>query len=278
MTTIIEPGPRTHTFNGESLVRDGEIIARGVPVESLIGSMSYPDMLFFQLQARTPTSAERTLLNAYLVSLCEHGLTSPSTHGPRVAASVRSPFAATAISFIASAMGPYHFGALGLAMRELIELESSGEDIEAFIDRRASAGQRIWGYGHRFHKSTASPDPDDSRPRNELADPRVGALIALADELDWGGTHLRRVREIGRVLHRRKSIPINIDGLGAGILLDMGFAPDSAMLFVIIGRLPNIARLHAEEQQQTPNRFTALATRHDPGFDRTVERDQPSPY
>ena len=212
------------------------------------------------------------MMNAYLVSLCEHGVTSPSTHGARVAASVRAPFAASAISFIAGALGPYHFGALERAMDELIELDRTGETPEQFVERHAAAGERIWGYGHRFHKS--EPGPDAEAPHHECVDPRVRALTQLADELAWQGQHLANVREIGRLLYQRKRVPINIDGVAAGLLLDMGFDPGAAMLFVIVGRLPNIARLHREEQDETPNRFTALATRHDPGFDRTVDREQ----
>ena len=275
MTTLTTEHRRAGAFLGPSIVRDGEILARGVPIGDLIGSTGFVDMLFFQLQSRSPTEAERAMLDAYLVSLCEHGVTSPSTHGARVAASVRGPFAASAISFIAGAMGPLHFGALERAMEALLELDTPGESTRAFIDRHAKARRRVWGFGHRFHKSTPDSGPD--RPLHEDADPRVRRLIELADTLGWEGRHLARVREIGRLLCERKGIPINIDGVAAGLLLDMGFAPQSALLFVVLGRLPNIARLYHEEQSETPNRFTALATGRDPGFDRTVDRDQPDP-
>jgi|GEM_PF-2394315 len=278
MTTATAETPTTEAsavgaaFDGPSLVRDGEILARGVPIGEVISSMGFVGMLFFQLQARLPSDTERRMTEAYLVSLCEHCVTSPSTHGPRVTASVRAPFAASAISFIAGAMGPYHFGALERAMIELLELDASDEPTPDFVGRRIAAGERIWGYGHRFHKSAC--DPDAPGEVAEDADPRVRGLLRLADELAWDGRHLRRVREIGRELNRRKRIPINIDGVAAGLLLDMGFTPETALLFVIVGRLPNIARLHAAEHDFTPNRFTALATRGDPGFDRTVDREQ----
>lgn len=258
-------------YEGQSLVRDGEILVRGVPIGELIGSVSLVEMLFIQLQARLPNPTERTMMDAYLVSLCEHGVTSPSTHGARVSASVRAPFAASAIGFIATAMGPFHFGALQMAMQELVEIKAAQITAEAFVELRASSGTRIWGYGHRFHKSTGEPDPE--RALHEDADPRVRRLLQLADELGWAGDHLAMVRHVGRLLHERKRIPINIDGLAAGLLLDMGFTPETAMLFVMLGRLPNIARLYQEEQNETPNRFTALATRQDPGFDRTIDRD-----
>lgn len=263
-------------YTGESAVVDGEILARGVPIGDVITSLSYVDMLFFQLQARRPSAAERRMTEAYLVSLCEHGVTSPSTHGARVAASVRAPFAGSAISFIAGAMGPYHFGALEQAMLELREVVDSGVSVEEHVEARLRSGVRIWGFGHRFHKSSdgSGNHPDAVDRFHERADPRVRRLTALADELGWAGPHTLAARRIGRLLYERKRIPINIDGIAAGLLLDMGFDPASAMLFVIIGRLPNIARLHLEEQTHTPNRFVALATNSDPGFRRTTDREQ----
>jgi len=248
----------------ESDVRDGEILVRGVPIGSLIGSVGLVDMVFVQLQARLPSRVERQMLEAYLVSLCEHGLTSPSTHGPRAAGSVRAPFAASAISFITAAMGPYHFGALELAMRDLLAIDASGDTSDEFVEGRLDADERVWGYGHRVHRCATASGLESGGP--EASDPRVRKLCALADDLGWDGRHLCRVREVGRLLHERKRIPINIDGLGAGLLLDMGFAPESALLFVILGRLANIARLHGEEQRAAPNRFTGLTVR--PGSSR----------
>lgn len=260
---------------GESRVIDGEILARGVPIGRLVAGVSFVEMLFFQMQGRYPTGVEARMMEAYLVSLCEHGVTSPSTHGARVAASVRSPLAGSAISFIAGAMGPYHFGALEQAMLELREVVSGGVAIGEHVTRRLASGVRIWGFGHRYHKSSDGTGADASTIERfqEQADPRVRALTALADELGWEGEHTRAARAIGHELYAKKKIPINIDGIGAGLLLDMGFEPTSAMLFVIVGRLPNIARLHLEEQNETPNRFVALATNEDPGFKRTTDRD-----
>lgn len=218
------------------------------------------------------------MMDAYLVSLCEHGVTSPSTHGARVAASVRAPFTAAAASFIAAACGPYHFGALEQAMIELRSLAESGEGVEAFVGRRLASGERIWGFGHRFHKSATDNSADDAIERFQAhADPRVRRLLQLADELRWSGRHLGLVREVGSEIHRRKRIPINIDGLGAALLLDMGFRPETALLFVVVGRLPNIARLYLEELAQPVNRFVALATADDPGFHRTMVRDLDAP-
>ena len=261
---------------GESAVLDGEILARGVPIGALVGTLGFVEMVFFQVLGRYPDGRERAMTEAYLVSLCEHGVTSPSTHGARVAASVRAPFAACAINFISGAMGSYHFGALERAMEEIGELVAGGGSVDAFLDACEAGGRRVWGFGHRFHKSASSASVRagvDVASVRELADPRVRRLVELADEVGWEGTHVRAVRAIGRRLFERKRVPINIDGLGAGILLDMGFAPSDAMLFVILGRLANMARLYREELGESANRFVALATRGDAGFDRTTDRD-----
>lgn len=263
---------------GPSLVLDGEILARGVPLSSMIGAVSFVDMLFFQLQARYPSREEALLMEAYLVSLCEHGVTSPSTHGARVAASVGAPFAASAVNFISAAMGRYHFGALEMAMHQLREITAGALDPAEYLDRRLATGERLWGFGHRFHKSAGATDLGEAEIRRlqEGTDPRVRSMLALADRLNWTGPHLTLVRRLGRLLYERKGVPINVDGMAAGLLLDMGFEPDVAMLFVVLGRLPNIARLHQEEQDERPNRFVGLACRGDPTFDRTVDRDLPA--
>ncbi|MCA9278805.1 MAG: citryl-CoA lyase [Phycisphaeraceae bacterium] len=259
---------------GESCVHDGEIFAMGVPIGELIDNVSYVDMLFFQLQRRYPSDVERQVIDAYLVSLCEHGVTSPSTHGARVAASVRAPFAACAINFISAAMGPYHFGALECAMREIQHIADDIDDMEIYIDQVFERGDRVWGYGHRFHRSpnTTGLDENAARELQEHTDPRVRKLVELADQLGWDGKYLRTARNVGRALYARKRIPINIDGIAAGLLLDMGFDARAAMLFVMIGRLPNMARLYLEEQEETPNRFVALATNRDRDFRLTVDR------
>lgn len=267
------------TLLGASAVLDGEILARGRPIGTLIGEMSFVDMLFFQLQARRPSESERTMMEAYLVSLCEHGVTSPSTHGARVAASVRAPFPASAVSFVAGAMGMYHFGALERAMEQMRDVThwvDNGGTVAEYLDVRLAEGNRLWGFGHRFHKSVARQglDPSELARLQELTDPRVRRLIEIADDIGWTGRHLSLVRELGHCLYERKGTPINIDGCAAGLLLDMGFNPGIALLFVIVGRLPNIARLWEEEQGERINRFVALAHRGDPTFDRTVDREQ----
>jgi citrate synthase len=271
-TTTIDPRPAPC---GQSAVLDGDVLARGVPIGRLAGAVSYVDMLFFQLQSRYPTQRESRMMEAYLVALCEHGVTSPSTHGARVAASVRAPFGACAINFISAAMGAYHFGALELAMQELAGIAGSGADPAAYIDERIARGERLWGFGHRFHKSAGATDLDARALERlqEATDPRVRRLLEIADEIGWDGPHLALVRRIGRLLYQRKRVPINVDGVAAGLLLDMGFDPRVAMLFVVLGRLPNIARLYMEEQEQPANRFVGLASREDPSFDRTVDRD-----
>jgi len=46
------------------------------------------------------------------------------------------------------------------------------------------------------------------------------------------------VREIGALLYERKGVPINIDGLAAVLLLDMGFDPHAGRLFIIVEDCP----------------------------------------
>ena len=51
---ITDSEPATRTFEGPSLVRDGEILSRGVPIAALVGTRGSVDVLFVPLQSRRP--------------------------------------------------------------------------------------------------------------------------------------------------------------------------------------------------------------------------------
>ena len=219
----MEPGLILNTksigVSGKSQVGNGQILVKGNLIEDVTRQLTYVEMLFFQLQDRLPTLKEKIMLSHYLVSLCEHADTSPSTHGARVASNVGASFSSSAISFIAGASGLYHFGALEKAMQEIRFITDNMLDVGAYVTDKLSSGERIWGFGHRFHRTENSPNIDclEYDALGEKKDPRVRVLFEIADEIGWEGNHLRIVRDIGKILYQEKGLPINIDGVGAGL-------------------------------------------------------------
>jgi len=209
-----------------------------------------------------------TMMNHYLVSLCEHADTSPSTHGARVASNVGATFPVSAMMFVGGASGEYHFGALENAMNEIKNISDNVRDLDDYVVNKIENKERVWGFGHRFHRTDKHPDLENKvyESLGEKKDPRVKVLLELADELGWEGKYLSTVREVGSLLYDKKQIPINVDGVAAGLLLDMNFPSEVALLFPIIGRLPMIARLHVEERNASTNRFVGLVDRNDPHY------------
>jgi citrate synthase len=265
--------------NGRSYVGNSRIIARGHPIETLTRRLSFADMIFYQVQGRLPTETEETMLNHYIVSLAEHGDTSPSTHGARVTSNVGGTFSMAAINFVSGASGRYHFGALEYAMEEIQTVADQCLDISNYVQGKIDRREKASGFGHRFHRTDTRHDlpAEQYDCLAERKDPRVNVLLELADSMQWDGRYLRTVREIGRVLYDKKQIPINVDGVGAGLLLDMSFPPAIAALFPIIGRLPMIARYHLAERCEPTNRFVDLVDRTDPRYGpRTVDLELPN--
>jgi citrate synthase len=84
------------------------------------------------------------------------------------------------------------------------------------------------------------------------ADPRTPALLKVARENDAAGVYCRLLvaieDELARVKGRR--IPINIDGVVAALVLDLGFPLDCAAAFVMIRRSFSTLAHHLEEKAQ----------------------------
>ena len=125
--------------------------------------------------------------------------------------------------------GPTHQGSLEPAMHELVVAHSSGDPVTYAYERLAK-GERIVGYGHRYHSF----------------DPRARMHMKLCDEYGYVGPYVQTARAIDDVLRREKGIRMNIEASGGSILLDMGFPIEAAHLIILIGRGPMLAAAYLE--------------------------------
>ncbi len=242
-------------------VEPNRIITRGYPQEELIGNISFPEMVYLLVNGNKPSKTESKMLEAILVSFCDHGTTPPSTQVARLMASTGSPLN-TCVSGGIMAFGKHHAGALEQCMKllqdKVLKGVISSEDhrqssdlclskieypkdinnlayqiVEEFLHKN----QKIPGFGHRYHEK----------------DPRAPKLIEIAGKYGFHGPHTELVMAIGKFLFERKNIHINVDGANAGILSDMGFTWKVGTGIFIIGRLPAlISHVHEEKTQETP--------------------------
>jgi citrate synthase len=200
------------------VVSDGdteEIIVRGHRMSELIGKLSFSEMMFLMLQGKLPTKPQARTLDALLVASMEHGIAPPSMIA-RCYASYGTPIQA-AIAAGVNAFGD-RMGGLGEQMARLL------------IERLAP-------------HSKGSP-LSDALLRREAE--------AIVDDARRAGT---RVPGFGIPLHGMdprggKAVPMNIDGVGAVVALDLGFDWRATRAFLITPRTVSFAAHFLEEQDQ----------------------------
>ena len=203
-----------------------------VPQEEIIRNFSYEEMLYFLLKGHRPTANVRTILRSIIVSHISHGITGQSTLAVRMAADTGANFLNAVFAGFAAGSGIYHQGNLEVTMRELAELTKvATAEAQRMVLERLENGQRIMGFGHRFHKEQ---------------DPRAETLIQIAEEIGHSGPHFERMKAIAEIVLREKAVPTNIEAAGGALLLDIGIDPAVAHLFIIVGRAPMFAAAYLE--------------------------------
>lgn len=221
-------------------VEPNRLTTRGYQQEDLIGNFSFSEMVYLLVKGEMPPKNEAKMLEAVLVSFCDHGVTPPSTQAARIMASAGSPLN-TCVAGGLLAFGKHHAGAIERTMRILQEgVQRSEENFEKIgkeiVDELLQNGSRIPGFGHRYHTE----------------DPRAPKLIELARKYDCSSIHTELALTIESILFERKGIRMNIDGANAGILSDMGFDWNVGSGIFMIGRLPGIIAHVSEEKTREP--------------------------
>ncbi len=226
-------------------VEPNRLLTRGHLQEDLIGNISFGEMVYLLVKGNLPSKKEAKMLEAVLVSFCDHGVTPPSTQSTRLMASAGSPMHACMAGGLL-AFGKNHAGAIEESMRFLqegIQRTISDMDINGvaqnMVDEFLKKGQKIPGFGHRYHDE----------------DPRAPRLLEVAQENDCLGRHCELAHAIEDLLYENKGIRMNIDGANAGILSDLGFDWRLGSGMFMIGRLPGLmAHAHEEISRETPFR------------------------
>jgi citrate synthase len=180
-------------------------------------------------------------LDAYFTVVMENGLNS-SAFAARTIASTGASLTAAALGAYCAFTGPRHGGAPGPTLDMLDEAERA-PDLDAWIERKLQAGERLLGFGHRVFRHG---DPRTAAIGRALAGlgPDAGRLAFAA----------RLERRVGAVFQRRKPgrppLQQNIE-INAALLLDAVGLPRPAFMPVFA-----VARCagwlaHAMEQRRT---------------------------
>lgn len=226
----------------------------------LIGKIDFVDMIMLTSFGRTCSAAEKDVLNAILVTVCDHGLT-PSALAARLTwtGAPEAPQAAVAAGLLGA--GNVFLGAMSDAARMLVEaLDGLGDDPDddgcatraaEVVARRRAERLPLYGYGHNIHRD---------------GDPRVSALYEVARRNGLDDRHWRMARALERATaDAGRPLPMNAAVAIAALVLSVGLPPDLARGLALIGRCAGlVAHLVEEEQHPTGRQLWRLVLEQDP--------------
>jgi citrate synthase len=233
--------PHEATTVGAFAVIAGALVQRaggGDPIAPDPTASHAADTLSMVL-GRKPDAREVAALDAYLVTVCDHGMNA-STFATRVVASTQADLFASVTAGYCALTGPLHGGAPEPVL-EMLDAIGSRARIKPWVDGALARGERLMGFGHRIYR---------------VRDPRADVLKSAIERLAVNGTHLPFAGEveayIREALRREKPdrpLDTNVEFFTA-ILLDALAIPRQAFTPIFAVARAAGWTAHACEQQR----------------------------
>lgn len=213
--------------------------ARGEdPVAPHAGNGHAEDLLAM-LRGEAPDAASARALDAYLVTVSDHGMNA-STFTARVVASTRADVFMAVTAAYCALSGPLHGGAPEPVL-EMLDAIATRERIAPWIDGALARGERLMGFGHRIY-----------RVRDPRADVLRGAVQVLGAAEDLGFAAKVEAYARGALARAKpdRRLDTNVEFYTA-ILLDALDIPRQAFTTVFACARAAGWIAHAREQQRT---------------------------
>ncbi|SMY05401.1 citryl-CoA lyase [Brevibacterium antiquum] len=225
-----------------TITNERQIIIGGTDLNDLMSQLDFVEMWLFLHTGRRCTEAEKTMINALMVSLMDHGVT-PTTVAARM----------TMLSAPDSLQGAVASGILGAGDRFLGVTENvtrslyvAGYDagrngdvgwVHEAADRLMMQDGQIHGIGHNIHSGT---------------DPRVSAVIDIAKSLGmpleaWKVLELTAEKLSEK--KQRKFVVNNAGAVGAAIAA-LGLEPEFARGLSVVARAAGLV-VHAIDEKKS---------------------------
>ncbi len=189
------------------------------------------------LHGRPASAAEAAALDAYLVTVSDHGMNA-STFTARVVASTHADLFAAVTAGYCALTGPLHGGAPEPVL-EMLDAIGTRERIKPWIDSALARGERLMGFGHRVYR---------------VRDPRADVLKATIEKLATNTTDLpfaaeveAYAREALRKKNPERALDTNVEFFTA-ILLDALSIPRQAFTPIFAVARSAGWTAHAREQ------------------------------
>jgi len=210
-----------------------------------MGGVSFGDALYLLISGELSKGNEGRMIEAILVSCCDHSLVAPSVDAARFVASGGVPLPSAVAAGIL-AVGDYHGGAIEQCAKMFYEaMPSQGTDMDVaaltLVREKRARKERVLGYGHPLH----------------TRDPRVGRLFELARAWGLAGRYVQLALAVEKALEAEmgRRLPMNVDAAIAALMGEMGLDWRLGKGFFLIARTAGlIAHVHEEMTLEKPFR------------------------
>lgn len=227
-------------YSEVSSIEDGRIQIRGKDlVSEIIGEMTFTDAIHLVILGELPDESARRTLDAVLVALIDHGVTTSTLVARMTYTAAPEAFQGALASGILNSGGRVLGSMEGcgkLLAQWRAEADSDGVEAAAaaLVAAEKAAGRRLPGLGHGLH---------------EEGDLRPIKLFEVAEKNGHAGVHVALLRAVEAELERSsgKRLPVNITGGIAAVLLDLGFPWQILRGFGILSRVPGLIAHLGEE-------------------------------
>ena len=193
------------------------------------------------LKGSEPAAAEAAALDAYLVTIIDHGLNA-STFAARVTASTLAGLTSAALAGISALKGPLHGGAPGPVI-DMLDAIGSPENATAWLQAALDRGDRLMGFGHGVYR-VRDPRADAlKRTVQSLAEasPELPGRLKLAEAVEAAALDILKRRKPDRPLNT------NVEFYTAVLLEALGFPHEAFTCVFASGRIAGWIA-HAREQ------------------------------
>lgn len=206
----------------------------------LIGKTSFTAFVFMQVTGRECGDTERDVLDAVLVTLCEHGFT-PSSVASRM----------TYLGAPESLQGAIAAGLLGVGSQFVGTMEGSATilaQLAASDDATATARAIV-----AEHRATKKALPGFGHPHHRPDDPRPAALFAVGRKAGVKGRYIELLQMLSREVDAAygRHLTINATGAIAALLLEIDVPPSVMRGFAVLSRAAGLIG-HLFEEQRNP--------------------------
>ncbi len=204
-------------------------------------ALSHSADILAMLGASVPSKEEVAALDAYLVTISDHGLNA-STFASRVVASTKAGLTSSVLAAISALKGPLHGGAPGPVL-DMLDAIGTPENAQVWLSEALDHGERLMGFGHRVYRVR---DPRADALKGALkqlsaADPANRDRIQLAEAVEQSALAILKVRKPDRPLD------VNVEFYTALLLDALKFPREAFTGVFAIGRTVGWIA-HAREQ------------------------------